>query len=138
MPYRCKLERPVGMAPRSSSRRCSLVVPGIGTIHGLLASSQASASSSPTPSSTQGCWQIITSSDRNAPERREPLTGGHIRKEQWPSEKTRSMLWHSKILRPDFHQRRLEYAPDAGSNFLFLTGHGDESRAGTYRLRCSA
>ena len=31
-------------APRFSSRRCSLVVPGIGTIHGFLASSQASAS----------------------------------------------------------------------------------------------
>jgi hypothetical protein len=32
------------VAPRFSSRRCSLVVPGIGTIHGFLASSQASAS----------------------------------------------------------------------------------------------
>ena len=32
-------------APRFSSRRCSLVVPGIGTIHGFLASSQESASS---------------------------------------------------------------------------------------------
>ena len=30
-------------APRFSSRRCSLVVPGIGTIHGFCASSQASA-----------------------------------------------------------------------------------------------
>lgn len=31
-------------APRFSSRRCSLVVPGIGTIHDFLASNQASAS----------------------------------------------------------------------------------------------
>ena len=30
-------------APRFSSRRCSFVVPGIGTIHGFWASSQASA-----------------------------------------------------------------------------------------------
>jgi hypothetical protein len=30
-------------APRFSSRRCNLVVPGIGTIHGFFASSQASA-----------------------------------------------------------------------------------------------
>ena len=30
-------------APRFSSRRCSFVVPGIGTIHGFCASSQASA-----------------------------------------------------------------------------------------------
>src|SRR6185437_12864773 len=29
--------------PRFSARRCSFVVPGIGTIHGLLASSQARA-----------------------------------------------------------------------------------------------
>src|SRR5688572_13313097 len=35
--------RSTSAAPRFSSRRCSLVVPGIGTIHGLRASSQASA-----------------------------------------------------------------------------------------------
>jgi len=34
---------PMSAAPRFSSRRCSLVVPGIGTIHGFCASSHASA-----------------------------------------------------------------------------------------------
>jgi hypothetical protein len=33
----------IATAPMFSSRRCSFVVPGIGTIHGFWASSQASA-----------------------------------------------------------------------------------------------
>src|SRR5260370_1050826 len=44
MSRRSSAVRSTFAAPRFSSRRCSLVVPGIGTIHGFLASSQASAS----------------------------------------------------------------------------------------------